>query len=461
LPAFAVAVNVPLNGSKLIRLKAPAGQVSVSAAKIVDIKLLGDEELLVTGKALGQATVTVWGKDKSATTYAVQVVLPVEGVVAKLQAVLPGESVNVEAVGNTVVLTGQVSEPLAAERAQRVVEAHVKSVGQEAQVLNFLTVKGRQQVQLRVKIAEVSRNTLREVGMNAMFRTEKRSGGITAPGVKLDDKLAPDLGAGQDGLQPNTPQENGANKAGWTSPVPLLAAPLASDAFGLLFTNGGTSSFPLSIAVSLLQQKGLAKVLSEPTLVSYSGQKAEFLSGGEIPIPIPTTFGQPAVQFKKFGVQLSFTPTVMGNGNIHLQVAVAVSDRDQSSIDVGGIKVSGLATRSAETAVRLKSGQSFAIAGLLQDRIENTTSRVPLLGDIPILGLLFRKDSARRQESELVILVTAHLVQPLGFGEVPALPGEDEISDPGSVDFFLMGSIETSQKREIHRAPAGPVGFSQ
>ena len=208
---------------------------------------------------------------------------------------------------------------------------------------------------------------------------------------------------------------------------------------------------------------GLAKVLSEPTLVAYTGQEAKFLSGGEFPVPIPQALGAISIEYKKYGVQLAFTPVVLAGGSIHLKIAVTVSERDQSgAVSINGTIVPALITRTSETTVRLKNGQSFAIAGLMQDRIQSFTAKIPLLGDLPIIGMAFRRTSFQRTESEMVVLATVNLVQPLNPGEVPPLPGEDELSDPSSISFFLMGITDAKIHEDMRRsAPAGPVGFSQ
>ena len=241
-----------------------------------------------------------------------------------------------------------------------------------------------------------------------------------------------------------------------------MTTPFTTDSFGLLLATGADSTFPMSIAINLLQANGLVKVLSEPALVAFSGQHAKFLSGGEFPVPIPQSLGQVGIEYKKYGVQLNFRPTVMARKTIHLNVKVTVSDKDTSgAVSIMGTSVPALFTRHSETTVRLRSGQSFAIAGLLQDKLESVNSKIPLLGDIPLIGMAFRRSWTRRNETELVILVTANLVQPLKPGEVPALPGEDEYSDPSSLAFFLMGNIDPGKPRRINRGPAGPVGFSK
>ncbi len=466
--ASAQEIKVSLNGSKVVTPEGGVSQISIADDKIADIKLVSSQ-VLVMGKALGQTHLTVWSSRNSVTRYRVVVELPVKEIQKKLRSILPKELITVESVGAGLVLKGQVSDPENAERAAQVCEVFIKAMGVEAKVLNFLSVRGDQQVQIRVKVAEVSRTYLRQLGMNFMSRPDIFSGGLLSPGTKVDSTLAPGMGTEGSLLQPggtNTgTTSSGANPTPIAGPVPLLSTPFSTDSFGLLFATQQGAAFPMSIAVSLLQSKGLAKIHSEPTLVAYSGQQGKFLSGGEFPVPIPTGQGQIGIEYKKYGVLLDISPIVMANKTIELKLSVVVSDKDSAGgVAVGGVSVPGLTSRHSSTTIRLRSGQSFAIAGLLTNKIENVNSKVPLLGDIPILGMLFRRTEARRKETELVILATADLVQPLKPGEVPSLPGEDEFSDPDSWSLFLMGWIDAEKKKgrsSSKRRAAGPVGFSR
>ena len=459
--AEAQIVRVPYLGSRVIRLKGSPSQISVSDSKVADVKPLGGRNLLVTGKKLGQTHIMVWTGGSRAHRYKVLIEIPPKALVEKFKVVFPKDLINVDPVGNTLILSGQVSDPLNSERAEKMATAYIRGMGLDSKVLNFLTIRGRQQVQLRVKIAEVSRTSLRQLGINFFHRGADTSAGMLAPGTGLDTTLAPDLGSTGNALQPGGSM-TGTSTGGFTPPVPLLTTPFTTDSFGLLFATGADMAFPMSIAINLLQANGLVKVLSEPTLVAYSGQNAKFLSGGEFPVPIPQALGQVGIEYKKYGVQLEFRPTVLASKSIHLKVSVSVSDKDTSgAVLIMGTSVPALSTRHSQTTVRLKNGQSFAIAGLLQDKMESATGKVPLLGDIPVIGMLFRRSWTRRNETELVILVTAHLVQPLKPGEVPPLPGEDEHSDPSSLSFFLMGTIDANKPRRLQRGPAGPVGLAK
>jgi pilus assembly protein CpaC len=229
--------------------------------------------------------------------------------------------------------------------------------------------------------------------------------------------------------------------------------------------------------VSLLESNGLAKMLAEPTLVAMSGQDAKFLAGGEFPVPYSTGLGAVSVLWKKFGIILTFTPTVIDEQSIHLKLAAEVSDVDPSrSVVLGGFSVPGLTSRQSETTVRMGDGQSFAIAGLLSDRIRSQVDRVPFFGDLPVIGALFRSVNYRRDESELLVVVTARLARPLAPHEVPPLPTDQELNDPGDLNLFLLGAEGTGapEKREdrkakqsepdkptasLRRGPAGELGF--
>jgi pilus assembly protein CpaC len=272
------------------------------------------------------------------------------------------------------------------------------------------------------------------------------------------------------------PGTGGAGKP----PVPVQAV---GGGFSLFFS--GLPNFPFSAILTALESSGLAKLLAEPTLVALSGQEAKFLVGGEFPIPISTGLGTVSVQWKKFGIILNFTPTVIADGALHLKLQTEVSDVDPSrSVTVGGFSVPGLTSRQSETTVRLADGQSFAIAGLLSDRVRSTVNRVPFLGDLPILGALFRSVSYQRDESELLVVVTAHLARPVSPHDAPRLPTDHELNDPNDIQLFLFGSTggggqassrhgageqarqenedpkqRTASHAMLNRGPSGELGF--
>jgi pilus assembly protein CpaC len=256
--------------------------------------------------------------------------------------------------------------------------------------------------------------------------------------------------------------------------MPTQAMNSSGTAAGAIFVGMQDGKFPFAATLNLLARRDLAKTLAEPTLVAMSGQEASFLSGGEFPFETSAGLGATSIEFKPFGIQLAFSPTVMSDSTIQLQTKVSVSAPDSTtSITTGGRVTQGFKSRQAATTVRLRDGQSFVIAGLLSDEIENSLQKVPGLGDIPILGTLFSSKSFSRKETELIVVVTARLVNPLDPDDVPRLPGEDRISDPTDLELFLLNVTEPNAKVEnsrrqqqrraqsmpMNRTPVGRVGF--
>jgi pilus assembly protein CpaC len=336
------------------------------------------------------------------------------------------------------------------ERMAEVARLHAK------QVANLITVSGDHQVQLEVRFAEVSRTGLKAIGVN-LFGTSKdgkQVGGQVGPGNTMGQFLGSDLfnvpGTGAPGNPPVRP--------------PLFPAQPLGNAFQLFF--GSATPFPFNVTLSLLEEKGLAKMLAEPTLVTLTGQEARFLAGGEIPIPLSSALGTVTVQWKKFGIQLAFTPTVLDGGTINLKMAAEVSDVDPSNgIQVGGLVIPGLTSRQAETTVRTGDGKSFAIAGLLSDKVRSTIDTVPFFGSIPILGALFRSSQYQRQETELLVVVTTRIVRPVAPHEVKLLPTDFERLEPDSFSFFLLGrdgvGSPAASPDSKPRGPMGQSGFAQ
>jgi pilus assembly protein CpaC len=332
----------------------------------------------------------------------------------QLRDLFPGEHITVSAAGDLVVLAGEATDVRVPERAAEVAQLHADRVA------NLIRVSGNQQVQLEVKFAEVSRTGLREMGVNLFHKdaSGRFLGGVisstTTPGSFLGIP-------GTGGLTPEVP------------------APSQGASFSLFFS--GLPSLPFSAILSLLESNGLSKTLAEPTLVAMSGQEAKFLAGGEFPIPVSTGLGAVGIQWKKFGIILNFVPTVVSDGILHLKLSAEVSDVDASrSVTIGGFTVPALTSRQSETTVRLSDGQSFAIAGLLSNQIRSQIDRVPVLGDIPILGALFRSTSYRRSETELLVVITARLTKPVAPHELPRMPTDEELNDPNDFELFLLGA---------------------
>jgi pilus assembly protein CpaC len=401
--------------NRLLLLSEPIGRVSVADPKIADLKVITPTQLLLTSRGVGTTDLTLWNKRDEALVIALLVTRNLDRLRSQLLEFFPTEKISVSAAGDLIVLSGEVSDVRIPERAAEVAQLHADKVA------NLIHVVGNQQVQLEVKFAEVSRSGLRELGVNLFHQDAggRFVAGMSAPSVPPDSFF----------------QVPGTGSAG----KPLVQSPALGGGFSLFFS--GLPNFPFSAILTALESSGLAKLLAEPTLVALSGQEAKFLVGGEFPIPISTGLGTVSVQWKKFGIILNFTPTVIADGALHLKLQTEVSDVDASrSVTVGGFSIPGLTSRQSETTVRLADGQSFAIAGLLSDRVRSTVNRIPFLGDLPILGVLFRSVAYQRDESELLVVVTAHLARPVSPHDAPHLPTDNELNDPNDIQLFLFGS---------------------
>jgi pilus assembly protein CpaC len=400
--------------NRLLVLSEPIARVSVADPKVADMKVITPTQLLLTARGVGSTDLTLWNKKDEPLVLALLVTRNLDALRKQLKDLFPGETINVSAAGDLVVLSGEATDVRVPERAAEVAQLHAEKVA------NLMRVSGNQQVQLEVKFAEVSRNALRSMGFNFFHRdiAGQLVAGMAAPSTPPGQFLAvPGAGGSQ---------------------VPDIFPPATGGGFSLFFS--GLPSFPFSAILSLLEANGLSKTLAEPTLVAMSGQDAKFLAGGEFPIPVSTGLGAVGVQWKKFGIILNFTPTVVSEGFLHLKLQTEVSDVDASrTVTVGGFSIPGLVSRQSETTVRLSDGQSFAIAGLLNDQIRSQINKIPILGDIPILGALFRSVSYQRTESELIVVITARLTKPVAPHEMPPLPTDDEINDPNDFELFLLG----------------------
>lgn len=421
--------HVPLNKSQILRLDQPFTDLLVGNAEVADVLALTNRSIYVLGKAPGSTNLTIYGPGKQLIAVVDLVVgFDVEGLKAKLFEMMPNEAVEVRAVNDSIALSGRVSTAERLSQALAIAENYAPK-----KVNNFLGVIGSQQVMLQVRFAEVTRSTAKALSLG----TE----------VFFDD--------GNDSFS----IETGRGVTGLPEIVDPFVTALANLSFG---------NWDLNVLFDALETKGLVKTLAEPTLIALSGDTASFLAGGEFPIPVAQSSSAGVaggvnvvtpvitVEFKEFGVGLSFTPTVLGDGLINLAVKPEVSQIDTSperSVTVSGFRIPALTTRRASTTVELRDGESFAIAGLLQNDFADQIRELPWLGDLPILGTLFRSTAYRRQETELVILVTPRLVKPARAGELAA--PSDRFVAPSESDLFLMG--KTEDQRSGTEA-AGPVG---
>ncbi len=434
-------LSLEVGQNKLMESSVPLGRVAVANPDVADLNVVASTQVLVTAKSVGDTYLTLWDKSDSPIVMSLHVTRNLDALRKQIKELFPEENITVSAAGDLVVLSGEVSDVRIPERVVSVAKL------QAPKLANQLKVRGNQQVQLEVKFAEVSRSGLREMGFNWFHNNGDRVAGMSGPNTLPDHYMNPPR-------EPNTVP--GTDIAGQSKGPPAVFQPAFTDAFSLFFS--GLQNFPFSVIVSLLEQNQLAKTLAEPTLVAMTGQEAKFLAGGEFPIPLASGFGTVQVEFKKFGIQLHFTPTVLADGLINLRLATEVSEIDPTlAVTIGGFSVPGLASRQSETTVRLRDGQSFAIAGLLSDRVRSTIGKLPILGDIPVLGALFRSTQYRRDETELLVVVTAKLVHPVSPQDAPFMPGEEELNDPDDFELFLLGMNRHRPREQPARAEAIPV----
>lgn len=402
---YAGEIAVAIYKSQILRSDSKIERILVGNPKIADVVPLTDHTFYVLGKALGGTNITVYGPNKSLVAVAdVNVTYDTEELKRRLHELLPSENIEIRPAGDAVVLSGTLTD---ADKLSRALS--LASYYAPGKVSNMLTVKGSQQVLLHVRFAEVQRSALKELGINLTAAYRVSAGPLLS------------LATG-------------------VTPFPNNAGTLSAAYAGKRFSIDGV--------VNALETRGVVKVLAEPDLIALSGDTASFLAGGEFPIPVVQSFGGTAastsitIQFKPFGVSLSFTPTVLDDGLINLVVAPEVSAIDPTtSVTAEGITVPGVTTRRAKTTVELREGQSFAIAGLLQNNFRDQINQYPFLGDIPILGALFRSSSYQNNDSELVIIVTPYRVQPTR-PENLQIP-TDHFVAPSEAELFLLGQHES------------------
>jgi pilus assembly protein CpaC len=388
-------------------------RVSIANPDIADFILLSPKELYITGKAAGTTNMTLWQNGRVVAVYDINVRYDVAMLKQDIFELMPDEKqLLIMASNDTITLSGRVSKAAHLSQALSLARAYAP----EEKVNNLVQVGGVHQVMIEVRVAEMSKSTARSLGINWAWQNG-------------DEFVVSRLGDLANVV------ERGAVGAG--SGLGAFAFSPAVTAL-FRFTNGNNTWTGF---IDALKEDGLVKILAEPTLISLSGQSASFLAGGEFPVPVPQGLGTVAVEYKPFGVGLTFTPTVLSEDHIGIEVAPEVSELDFSTaVAFQGFVVPGLSTRRASTVVELADGQSFAIAGLLKSTIRDRVSKYPILGDIPILGALFRSKEFQKNETELVIVVTPRLVKPLASPDIP-LP-TDYYIEPSEAESYLSGQLE-------------------
>jgi pilus assembly protein CpaC len=424
IPEAGKVLRLETSKGLLLRLDRPASAVFIADPAVADIQMKSPRLIYLFGKRSGETTLyAVDSNEQVLTNRRVLVEHDVTRLLETLQAALPGSAIQVQSVDSNIVLSGMAQSPSEAEDARRLAVAVALD---PKKVINNIAITAPAQVQLRVRVAEVSRSVLKTFGINW-----------------------------------NATLAVGKIALGLATANPFIGA-----ATGLLTTAFKVGKLDVNGLIDVMDDQGLITILAEPNLTAISGHSATFLAGGEFPILVPGQNGQTTIEYKKFGVSLGFTPTILGTDRISLHVTPEVSQlSNNGAIQLGGFQVPSLTTRRAETTVELGSGQSFAIAGLMQNNITQDLNKYPGLGDVPILGALFRSTKFQRDESELVIIVTPYIVRPVSTQlATPA----DGFVPPTDADRVLRGQFyrptqEPASDQPVvgaARGPAAPIGFA-
>ena len=454
--AHAQSVSRPANDivlsigrGQLVSLPGKMADVFVANDAIADVQVKSATQLYIFGKAGGETTVyasnaagqTIWSAN-------VRVGSNIDSVDQMLGLAMPDAKINIATMNGTVLLTGTVAAPEDSAEAERLVKAFV---GEGTNVISRLRTATPLQVNLQVRIAEVSRSFVRDVGVNL---------------TTIDGSSGFQFGLGQTG-RPFAPTFRPGSATGTGNAV-TVTVPDLNDPTKLREVSGTTVN-PVSIgstlagagrllglnilgALDLGETMGLVTTLSNPNLTALSGETADFLAGGEFPIPISQGLGSTSIEYKKFGVSLAYTPTVLANGRISLRVRPEVSELSaQGSVTLNGFQVPALTIRRAETTVELGSGQSFMIAGLMSNNAQNLLKKAPGIGDIPLLGALFRSTNFRKGETELVIVVTPYLVHPVDANDIK-LP-TDGYQSPNEIQRLLLGMENDGKSGAMRPVP--------
>ena len=388
--------------------------IMVGDPEIADVNPLTDHTLSILGKKIGTTRVTVYAEGKKLVgIFDIEVSYDVTRLINELRRRFPGSSLRASSVNGRIMLGGEVADAVTLDQALTI----ARQFGPD--IINAVSVMSPQQVMLEVRFIEISRTAGRELGVQW-----NRFGGNSIANV----------GSQQPASNLPTVADTAAGVISGASPFGF--------AIGRIVASGVTTD----VMINALEQKGIARSLAEPNLVALSGDTASFLASGEYPIPIAGSLGQVTVTYKKYGVGLAFTPTVLSRGLINMKIEPEVSqiDTTHSVSAANGIAVPALIVRRASTTVELRDGQSFVIGGLLQNNSQNQIDQLPWVGSVPVLGALFSSKSYQRNETDLAIIVTPRLVRPARPGDAVKSPADDTMP-PNDPDFFLMGKAEMTR----------------
>ena len=406
-------LNVPMNRAVVVESDVPFAELSIANPGIADISSLSDRTIYVLGKSPGLTTLTLLdGAGQLITNVDVKVAADVTEFKERLRQILPGEKIEVRTANDGIVLSGTVSSTQRLQRALDLAERYAPE-----RVSNLMNVGGVQQVMLKVRFAEMQRSVSKSL-----------SSSLALNGSIFSNDVGTNGGSGSLNTSGAVTNALGGN------------IPVTNDNTGAILFGFGSGSLQVGLLLEALEQKGVVRFLAEPNLTALSGQEAKFLAGGEYPVPVSQENGQITVEFKPFGIELNFIPRVVNKDSINLEMMAAVSDIDPTNgITIDGFSINAFSRRETSTTVELRDGESFAIAGLIEDNFVDSNRQLPWIGDVPVLGTLFRSANFQRSQTELVIIITAHLVTPTR-GEVLALP-TDRVKPPTEQQLFLFGQV--------------------
>ena len=420
-------LNVPMNRAVVVESDVPFSELSIANPNIADISSLSDRTIYVLGKSPGLTTLTLLDPaGRLISNVTVRVAADVTEFKERLRQILPGEKIEVRTANDGIVLSGTVSSSQRLQRALDLAERYAPE-----RVSNLMGVGGVQQVMLKVRFAEMQRNVAKSLSASLGFNGSIAGGnaGLNGGVGTLNNQFSL-----SNALAGNIPPTN--------------------ENVGAVLFGFNVGSVQVGLLLEALEQKGVVRTLAEPNLIALSGQEAKFLAGGEYPVPVAQESDTISVEYKPFGIELNFIPRVIDGELINLELNASVSAIDSTNgISIDGFQIDAFTRRETSTTVELRDGESFAIAGLIEDSFLDNVAQLPWLADVPVLGTLFRSTDYQRSQTELVIIITAHLVTPTR-GEALVLP-TDRVKPPSENDLFLFG--RTSSTGRENDSPAQEV----
>jgi len=420
-------LNVPMNRAVVVESDIPFAELSIANPGIADISSLSDRTIYVLGKSPGLTTLTLLDPaGRLISNVTVRVAADVTEFKERLRQILPGEKIEVRTANDGIVLSGTVSSSQRLQRALDLAERYAPE-----RVSNLMSVGGVQQVMLKVRFAEMQRNVAKSLSASLGFSGNAAGGNLGLNG-----------GVGTLNNQPALTNALAGN------------IPRSNENVGAVLFGFNVGSVQVGLLLEALEQKGVVRTLAEPNLIALSGQEAKFLAGGEYPVPVAQELGTISVEYKPFGIELNFIPRVVDGDLINLELDASVSAIDSTNgVNIDGFQIDAFTRRETSTTVELRDGESFAIAGLIEDSFLDNVAQLPWLADVPVLGSLFRSADYQRSQTELVIIVSAHLVTPTR-GEALILP-TDRVRPPSENDLFMFGRISSTGRE--NNSPAQEV----